>query len=123
MLNYPETYQALTEKEMEYTSGGSDADFMLALAGGSLAGLILSAVVYCVNGEMIRNKRRAENPEKYEPVSDPAKRRLLAADTKEELMTSPLGVLSLAGFAASAVCIVVGAGISISNMFEDAKKQ
>ena len=83
MLNYPETYQALTEKEMEYTSGGSDADFMLALAGGSLAGLILSAVVYCVNGEMIRNKRRAENPEKYEPVSDPAKRRLLAADTKE----------------------------------------
>lgn len=123
MLNYPETYQALTEKEMEYTSGGSDADFMLALAGGSLAGLILSAVVYCVNGEMIRNKRRAENPEKYEPVSDPAKRRLLAADTKEELMMSPLGVLSLAGFAASAVCIVVGAGISISNMFEDAKKQ
>lgn len=123
MLNYPETYQALTEKEMEYTSGGSDADFMLALAGGSLAGLILSAVVYCVNGEMIRNKRRAENPEKYEPVSDPAKRRLLAADTKEELMMSPLGVLSLAGFAASAVCIVVGVGISISNMFEDTKKQ
>lgn len=123
MLSYPEHYFLLTEEEMEYVSGGSDEDFMLALAGGSLVGVVVSTVAYCINAERIHNKRRTENPEKYEPASDPVKRRQLAMDTREECLTSPMGVISLAGYAASAVCILVGAGISISNMFEDAKKQ
>ena len=38
-------------------------------------------------------------------------------------MTSPLGAISLAGFAASGVCIAVGAGISIANMFDGLKRQ
>ena len=32
MLNYPKSYEMLAEEELEYTSGGGDVDFMLALA-------------------------------------------------------------------------------------------
>lgn len=113
----------MNEEELEYTGGGSDADFMLALAAGSLAGVIVSSVVYILNVENIRNRKKAENPEKYLPDTDAAKRKLLADDTKEELMTSPLGAISLAGFAVSGVCIAVGAGISIANMFDGLKRQ
>ncbi len=91
MLQYPKEYNLLNEEELEYTGGGSDADFMLALAAGGLAGVIVSSVVYILNGENIRNRKKAENPEKYLPDTDAAKRKLLADDTKEELMTSPLG--------------------------------
>ena len=120
MLQYPKEYNLLNEEELEYTGGGSDADFMLALAAGGLAGVIVSSVVYILNGENIRNP---ENPEKYLPDTDAAKRKLLADDSKEELMTSPLGAISLAGFAVSGVCIAVGAGISIANMFDGLKRQ
>ena len=113
MLQYPKEYNLLNEEELEYTGGGSDADFMLALAAGGLAGVIVSSVVYILNGENIRNRKKAENPEKY----------LLADDSKEELMTSPLGAISLAGFAVSGVCIAVGAGIGIANMFDGLKRQ
>ena len=117
MLQYPKEYNLLNEEELEYTGGGSDADFMLALAAGGLAGVIVSSVVYILNGENIRNRKKAENPEKYLPDTD------AADDTKEELMTSPLGAISLAGFAVSGVCIAVGAGISIANMFDGLKRQ
>lgn len=123
MLQYPKEYNLLNEEELEYTGGGSDADFMLALAAGGLAGVIVSSVVYILNGENIRNRKKAENPEKYLPDTNAAKRKLLAADSKEELMTSPLGAISLAGFAVSGVCIAVGAGISIANMFDGLKRQ
>lgn len=123
MLQYPKEYNLLNEEELEYTGGGSDADFMLALAAGSLAGVIVSSVVYILNGENIRNRKKAENPEKYLPDTDAAKRKLLADDSKEELMTSPLGAISLAGFAVSGVCIAVGAGIGIANMFDGLKRQ
>lgn len=123
MLQYPKEYNLLNEEELEYTGGGSDTDFMLALAAGGLAGVIVSSVVYILNGENIRNRKKAENPEKYLPDTDAAKRKLLADDSKEELMTSPLGAISLAGFAVSGVCIAVGAGISIANMFDGLKKQ
>ena len=119
MLRYPKEYNLLNEEELEYTGGGSDADFMLALA----AGVIVSSVVYILNVENIRNRKKAENPEKYLPDTDAAKRKLLADDSKEELMTSPLGAISLAGFAVSGVCIAVGAGISIANMFDGLKRQ
>ena len=123
MLQYPKAYNFLNEEELEYTTGGSDADFMLALAIGGLAGLVVSSVVYVVNGENIRNRMKAEHPEKYLPDTDYAKRKLLADDSKEELVTSPLGAISLAGFVGSSVCIVVGAGISIANMLEDMKEK
>ena len=149
MLNYPKSYDMLAEEELEYTSGGSDVDFMLALAAGGLAGLLcifknicnrnartyqdthtgglagiaISSILYVVNGENIRNRKKAECPEKYLPDADPAKRKQLVEDTKWELTTSPLGAVSLAGFTASSVCILVGAGITIANIFEGAKKK
>lgn len=123
MLNYPKSYEMLAAEELQYTSGGGDVDFMLALAAGGLAGIVVSSILYVVNGENIRNRKKAECPEKYLPDADPAKRKQLVEDTKWELMTSPLGAVSLAGFTASSVCILVGAGITIANIFEDAKKK
>lgn len=123
MLNYPKSYEMLAEEELEYTSGGSDVDFMLVLAAGGLAGIVISSILYVVNGENIRNRKKAECPEKYLPDADPTKRKQLVEDTKWELTTSPLGAVSLAGFTASSVCILVGAGITIANIFEDAKKK
>ena len=82
MLQYPKEYNLLNEEELEYTGGGSDVDFMLALAAGGLAGVIVSSAVYILNGENIRNRKKAENPEKYLPDTDAAKRKLLADDSK-----------------------------------------
>lgn len=59
MLQYPKEYNLLNEEELEYTGGGSDADFMLALAAGGLAGVIVSSVVYILNGENIRNRKKS----------------------------------------------------------------
>lgn len=113
MLQYPKEYNLLNEEELEYTGGGSDADFMLALAAGGLAGVIVSSVVYILNGENIRNRKKAENPEKYLPDTDAAKRKLLADDTKEELtlktyFTSVGGILITFGTIASFGCIAAG---------------
>ena len=58
MLQCPKEYNLLNEEELEYTGGGSDADFMLALAAGGLAGVIVSSVVYILNGENIRNRKK-----------------------------------------------------------------
>ena len=58
MLNYPKSYEMLAEEELEYTSGGGDVDFMLALAAGGLAGIVVSSILYVVNGENIRNRKK-----------------------------------------------------------------
>lgn len=104
-MKYPENYTALQTEEMEYISGGSDAN--VALMGIGFVGNIVCALASSAYRGAISKKLKKEDPEKYQPAADGSVWPL-AQDTLKTYFTSVGGILITFGTIASFGCIAAG---------------
>lgn len=104
-MKYPEKYTVLCTEEMEYLTGGGDAN--VAMMGIGFLGGIVCALASSIYRGTISKKLQNENPEKYQPTAD-GSNLLLAQDTLKTYFMSAGGIMITLGQIASVGCIAAG---------------